>query len=376
MDQSLRILIIPDKFKGTITAGDAAKALARGWKRVRPNDSLTLLPMSDGGDGFGSQMSRVLGAKPRAIRTVDSAHRPQSAQWWWDAKSRTAVIEAALVGGLALLPPGKFHPFELDTFGLGAVFQAAAKAGARRCFIGIGGSSTNDGGFGLARAVGWNFLDREGNEILAWTRLHQLAKAIPPAQRISVSEITVAVDVQNPLLGPRGCSRIYGPQKGLRPEDFPLAERALRRLATVMKETTPRDYAKEPGAGAAGGLGFGLAAFLGARLEPGFGLFAAQAKLPDLLRRTDLVITGEGSTDKSSLMGKGVGEIGALCRRKKIPCMVISGVLNDLPKLSKVFTAVHALAPGFTSVREAKANPAHWLEKLASSVPGELRISK
>lgn len=362
---SLRVLISPDKFKGTLTAHAAAAAIAKGWQRGRPADRLELLPMSDGGDGFGAIVSEVLGGKTRTVRTVDAAGRPFTASWWWAAKSRTAVIESARIVGLAMLPPGKYHPFELDTTGLGRVLQAAAKLGARRCLIGIGGSATNDGGFGVAKALGWRFLTRAGSEITKWTELGELYCLEPPKGPALFKEVIVAVDVQNPLLGARGCSRIYGPQKGLKPADFPLADRALGRLAAVVKRGLGRDVAKEPGAGAAGGLGFGLGAFLNAKLEPGFELFAQQAKLRQILRKTDLVITGEGSTDKSSLMGKGVGELAVLCQSLEIPCVALSGVLNDQSRLRKVFVLARSLAPDFVAVEEAKAKPAKWLEKLA-----------
>src|SRR5258707_2429057 len=153
----MNILIIPDKFKGTLTAEAAAQAIARGWNATRPDDLLDLLPMSDGGDGFGEVLSGLLGAKVQNLRTINAAHRPCAAKWRWQPTTRTAIIESATVIGLANLPPKRFHPFELDTYGLGAVIEAASDKGARRCFVGIGGSATNDGGFGLARSLGWQF---------------------------------------------------------------------------------------------------------------------------------------------------------------------------------------------------------------------------
>ena len=161
----MRILIIPDKFKGTLTAEAAAEAIARGWRKARPQDALDLLPMSDGGDGFGEVISRLLAAKVQTIKTVDAAHRPCLAKWWWEPKTKTAIVESATVIGLAMLPSKQFHPFDLDTFGMAAVLRAAAAKGARRCLIGIGGSATNDAGFGLARGLGWEFLDPDGLHI-------------------------------------------------------------------------------------------------------------------------------------------------------------------------------------------------------------------
>ena len=268
---ALRVLIVPDKFKGTLTAEQAAEAMARGWRRKRPDDALDLLPMSDGGDGFGQILSRQLGAQPRSIETVDAAHRRCQSVWWWHAPSRTAIVESARIIGLAMLPRGQFHPFDLDTIGLGAVLEAAAGHGARRCLVGVGGSATNDGGFGLAKALGWRFLDAGGAGISAWTKLPTLDRLHQPHNPRLFDDLTVAVDVQNPLLGPAGCTRIYGPQKGIRPEDIKLTERCLGQLARVAHRQFQQDVAAEPGAGAAGGLGFGLRCFAGAHLEPGFG---------------------------------------------------------------------------------------------------------
>jgi glycerate kinase len=362
----VKILIIPDKFKGTLTAGAAAEAIAHGWKKSRPHDSLTLLPMSDGGDGFGEVLGQLLGAKLQKIKTVDAAHRPCEAHWWWEPKTKTAVIESASVIGLAKLPPKKFHPFELDTFGLGAVIRAAAARGTKRCIIGIGGSATNDAGFGVARALGWKFFDRSDTEIERWTELHKLARVVAPEGRRWFRNLTVAVDVQNPLLGPRGATRVYGPQKGLLKKDFTLAEKCLRRLAHLCSGGL-QPPPSSPGSGAAGGLGFGLMTFLSAKLEPGFHLFSRLAELEKHLRAADLVITGEGRIDKSTFMGKGVGEIAARCEDKKIPCIAFAGVIASTTAADRAFTAAHALS-GLTTVEKAKSHPIPCLTRLAAQI--------
>ncbi|MGD0017490.1 MAG: glycerate kinase, partial [Verrucomicrobiia bacterium] len=190
----MKILIIPDKFKGTLPAGAAAQAIANGWRKVRPHDSLDLLPMTDGGDGFGEVVSSSLHAKTQRLKTIDAAHRPCTARWWWEPKTKTAIIESAAIIGLAMLPPKEFHPFDSDTFGLGVVLQATAAKGARRCLIGIGGSATNDGGFGLARSLGWEFVDRNGTSIEQWTGLDKLAKIHAPSRRRCLRQLLVAVD--------------------------------------------------------------------------------------------------------------------------------------------------------------------------------------
>lgn len=361
---ALRVLFAPDKFKGTLTAQAAAQAMARGWRAARPGDRVQLLPIADGGDGFGEVLGRSLQARMRVTQTLDAAHRPVAAAWWWHARTRTAVVEAARVIGLAMLPRGQYHPFALDTFGLGLLLEAVRKAGARRLLVGIGGSATNDGGFGMARALGWQFLARDGSPIQNWCDLGQLAEARPPRRRQWFADVRVAVDVQNRLLGPRGASRVYGPQKGLRPEDFRRAEACLRRLAQTLKELRGEDFATWPGAGAAGGLGFGFPAFLGARLEPGFELLARQVDLPRRLAWADLVVTGEGQLDASTLMGKGVGQLAQRCRQAGLPCLALAGTIADLPKRQRLFHTARALTELVDAPR-AQTEAAAWLERLA-----------
>ena len=366
----MNILIIPDKFKGTLSAAAAAGSIARGWRKARPLDRLTLLPMSDGGDGFGEVMSRLLGARRRTCRAVDAAHGPCRVSWWWQSESRLAIIESSQVIGLAMLPAGKFHPFELDTLGLGKVFRTAAQCGARRFLVGIGGSATNDGGFGLAHALGWDFLDEAGDSIRRWPELKRLKAIHPPKKGGLFQDLVVAVDVQNPLLGRRGATRVYGPQKGLRARDFRLAESCLERLSSVWRRDFGEDLAGEPGAGAAGGLGFGLRAFLGAKLEPGFELFAGYARLEARLQSSTLVVTGEGRIDDSTLMGKGVGQIARRCLDLKIPCIGLAGVVKIAVGVKRSFSQLRGLTD-LTTEEKARARPAFWLTRLADHVAHE-----
>lgn len=367
----LQVLIVPDKFKGTLTARQAAEAIARGWTSVRPADVLSLLPMSDGGDGFGEIISGLIGAGPRQTKTVDAAHRPLEAAWWWHEESKTAIIESARVIGLAMLPRGKYHPFELDTSGLGAVLRDAANRGATNCIVGIGGSATNDGGFGMARALGWQFFNAHEEDISRWTELHRLALIRPPANTRPFASLTVAVDVQNPLLGPSGCSRVYGPQKSL--TEFDLAERCLGRLAAVMESELKIAHAETPGAGAAGGLGYGLMSFLGATMEPGIDIFERHARLSGRIRQSQLVLTGEGALDAQTLMGKGVGEIANICQRHGVPCLGLAGFVPDPEQAKAKFAGTWALTPHFTDKESAMREPGLWLERLAAKAAQEWR---
>ena len=363
----MRVLIAPDKFKGTLTAPEAAAAIARGWARARPADGLIRRPISDGGDGFGPLLGEQLDAQTREVATVDAAHRPLKAPWWWGPRERLAIVESAAVIGLARLPRGRFHPFALDTFGLGAVLRAVARARPRRVVIGIGGSATNDAGFGLARALGWRFYAADDEAITAWPELTRLARVTPPRRPLRFPELIVAVDVRNPLLGARGATRVYGPQKGLRPDDLPAAERALRQLARVLRAARPdaADPARQAGAGAAGGLGFGLGEFLGARREPGFALFARETDLPAQIRQADLVLTGEGALDLTSVaMGKGVGELARLCRRARVPCWGLAGGVEAHPRVQRAFARTAALTD-LTTPAAAQRQAARWLARLA-----------
>ena len=367
---ALKVLIVPDKFKGTLTAQQAAQAIAAGWLEARPDDTLETIPMSDGGDGFGEVMSSLLGAVPQKAKTIDAAHRPCEAHWWWHAPSKTAIVESAGVIGLVLLPPGKYHPFELDTEGLAAVLQAALKHGARRCLVGVGGSATNDAGFGLARGLGWQFFGQHDEKIVRWGELRDLALIKPPKEGRWFEDVSVAVDVQNRLLGPEGCTRVYGPQKGLRPQDFEFAETCLAQLADVVEKQMHFSYANEPGAGASGGLGYGLRCFARATLQPGVDLFARHANLDERIAGANLVITGEGSIDDSSAMGKGVGQIAETARRHNVPCLGLAGILGS--KSPGPFRKTYALTD-LTSAPDAMARPAHWLMAVASNAAREWR---
>ncbi|MGZ8920547.1 MAG: glycerate kinase [Limisphaerales bacterium] len=369
----MRVLIIPDKFKGTLRADEAARAIAAGWLSARPGDQLELLPVSDGGDGFGEIVGQLIGAEKQISATINAAHEPIQASWWWSAESQTAVVESANIIGLAMLPPGRFHPFELDTLGLGQLMHLIAKEhpGAR-LIIGIGGSATNDGGFGMARGLGYRFLDLSGYCLDRWLALDALLRIEPPAEAAHFREITIACDVQNPLLGPEGASRIYGPQKGLRPEDFSPAEKSFTRLVEVVRSQMQKDCSDEPGTGAAGGLGYGLRVFADGQFEPGFDIFSRLSNLPQKIVAADLIITAEGSIDAQTEMGKGTGAIAALARQYKKRCIGLAGYLPQ--KENRVFDLALGIAPDLTTIDEALRNPTRWLEKLSALAAAKIPL--
>lgn len=367
---SKRVLIVPDKFKGTLSAVSAAESIKKGWMRVRPDDELELLPMSDGGDGFGEVISRLLDCHTITATSLNAAKNPVKVKWWWNSNKRIAVVESAQVIGLAMLPTGKYHPFELDTYGLGLLLKKISRKKPLKTIIGIGGSATNDGGFGMACAIGWRFFDKDSNLINRWTDLFKLSRLAPPASKMNLGNITVAVDVQNLLLGKNGASRIYGPQKGLKPNDIPFAEKCLKRLAQVVSKSINLDFSKVPGSGAAGGLGYGLMTFLGAKPISGFELFSKLSNLEKRIKKTDLVITGEGSLDISTVMGKGVGEVAKLCKKYNKPCIALAGKVSKAKQIDNNFKLTFSLLD-LTDLEQAQSSASFWLEKIAEKSAAE-----
>jgi len=227
----------------------------------------------------------------------------------------------------------------------------------------------------MAKTLGWRFLDGDDQEINHWPNLVQLKKIIKPnfseGYLCNLKSITVAVDVQNPLIGPNGCTRIYGPQKGLSEEDLPRAEAAITRLAEVWASQTGEDVAKLPGAGAAGGLGFGLHCFAGAKIRSGFEIFSETTGLEEILQEADIVTTGEGTMDRQTVMGKGVGELAKMARVKNCRCLGLAGHLEDQLELNDHFEQCRALSE-ITSHKKAQQAPAQWLEKLTAETAGKI----
>ena len=369
----LTVLIAPDKFKGSLEAEAVARAIAAGWRAARPTDTLIECPVSDGGDGFGRLIADRRGGKRMVTPVSNAAGERISASWWWEASDQVAIVEAAQANGLAQLPRGRFHPFHLSTFGVGELILEAIRHHPRRLLIGVGGSATNDAGFGLARALGWRFLDATDTPIESWTRLTSLRRLLEPAPSPKPSglSIEVAVDVQNPLLGKNGCSAIYGPQKGLKADEIPAADAALSQLAMVVESTLGGGLATVPGAGAAGGLAYGFAAFAGASIHPGFAQFAALTGFDAALAQADLVVTGEGQIDESTWMGKAAGEVASQAAARRIPCLAVAGQARRSMTTPR-FRAIQSLAPEMTSVEEAIQHPSLWVERAAAALARRL----
>lgn len=360
----MRVLLAVDKFKGTLRADEVAEVIAHGWNAIRPKDKLIPFPVSDGGDGFGEILGRIRGAKRYVQSIRDAAGRKIKSHWWLDRKTKVAVIESASSIGLALLPRGRFHPFELDTTGLGMVLNEVLRHSPKKILIGLGGSATNDGGFGMARALGWRFLDRQGRELKVWTELGVLSKIQVPEKTGLLPEVIIASDCKNPFLGPKGATRIYGPQKGLRPKDLPVADSKLASLAKVFQKQFGKNHHETEGAGAAGGLGFGILGFLNGRIVSGFKVFSDASGFSEAIKKSDLVISAEGSIDASSLMGKAVGEVLKSAKMNRKPVVLLGGRVA-----LKTFPAQVLFARGLTdltSVEQAMSTPRPYLKLLGS----------
>ena len=324
----MRVLLAPDGFGGTLSPAAAAAAMADGWRRAAPGDELDLAPLSDGGPGLLEVLSAALPcAVLHPVVVQDPLARPVTGAVLLDAG--TAWIEAASACGLHLLDDAERDPKVTTTYGVGQLITAALDLGATRVVVGLGGSATNDGGAGLLAALGVQRLDAAGERLpsggAALRRVDRLTG--PPDPRLAEVELVAATDVDSPLLGLRGASATFGPQKGASREDVALLDGALTRWADVLEAHLGVQVRGAAGAGAAGGLGAALLA-LGARREPGIALVQLVVGLADRVARADLVVTGEGAFDFSSLSGKVVSGVAALAVEAAVPCLVLAGAVR------------------------------------------------
>jgi glycerate kinase len=308
----VRILIAPDKFKGVLSAREVAEAIATGLGENLSDARIDIVPMADGGEGTAEVIGDALGATWITCKAHDPLGREIEARYGWIEKNKIAVMEMSEAAGMRRLTPNELNPEIATTFGVGEIISDSAKRGAQEIIIGLGGSATNDGGLGMARALGVRFLgEREVDKPLDLIGLQRIEKP----KKLELPKMIAAVDVKNPLLGPNGATRVFGPQKGAPPEQLDKLERALARLADVVAQQFGFDYRNEPGAGAAGGLGFGLMTFCGAKIRQGFDVVAETVGLESKMKDVDVVITGEGSLDRQTLEGKTPAGVARLARK-------------------------------------------------------------
>jgi len=324
----VRVLVAPDKFKGTLSAPAAASAIARGWRAKDPSAGVEEVPLADGGEGTLDALLAAGAGERRSATVTGPVGDPVDAEFGLiDRDGGTVgVVEMARASGLELVVPARRDPLVATSRGTGELMLAALDAGARRLLVTVGGSATNDAGAGLAQALGVRLLDDRGKELppggAALARLKRVdASDVAPA--IRGVPVDVAVDVDNPLVGPTGASAVYGPQKGASPIDVETLDAALRRFAGVVGRDTGVDVATFPGGGAAGGLPAGLAAFFGATLRSGLELVMEATDLGARMRKADVAVTGEGTFDEQSLRGKVPGGVIAAAHAAEVPRVLI-----------------------------------------------------
>ncbi len=358
----MRVLVAPQEFKGSLSALQAAESIASGARRAVPSADIDLLPLSDGGPGFLQALHAAIDGAFHQVEARDALRRPVTASIL--QAGNTVFVEAAEANGLWRLHTDELDPLNAGTEGVGDLLLAAAKLAPARIVIGVGGSATSDGGAGMARALGARFTGMDGAELRPG--------AAPLADLVRVDwqrpalfegiDIIVATDVENPLLGPEGAAHVYGPQKGANPQQVDQLEAALFRYATTLRRAFAVDVAFMPGAGAAGGLAAGLIAFLGARVESGFDVVADATDLRGRVEQAELVLTGEGSYDAQSAMGKVTGRVQRMAEEAGRRCIILAGRADDAGE------DVHTLSSIETDTERAIANASGLLEQLAEAV--------
>ena len=380
----MKIVIASDKYKGSLSALEVCRIIGRSIKELAPDLEVILSPMADGGDGTVETLVESLGGKLIELEVKGPLGEPVKARFGMIG-SDTAVIEMASASGLILVPAGKRDPMETTTYGTGELILKAIDMGSKKIIVGIGGSATNDGGMGMAQALGYRLLDSSGDSLgfggKELARLSSIDKTGVNSKILSTI-IEVASDVDNPLYGKRGAAYVYGPQKGAGPEMVKNLDEGLKNYAQIVAMNLKKDIAGLPGAGAAGGLGAGLAAFAGGVLRPGTDIVIETTGLEDKIKDADLIITGEGAMDDQTFYGKSAYGVAKLASKYGIPVITINGSVlsnrnNIDEKNSSLFSGNFSIINKPMSLEEAIRDA----EKLLSGAAAEiisfyLRIAK
>jgi glycerate kinase len=370
----MKVIVAPDSLKESLSATQAALAIARGLTRADPGVGVVLVPIADGGEGTTQAMVEATGGTYRQARVADPLGRQITATWGICGDGRTAVIEMAQASGLELLAPAERNPMLTSTRGTGELIRCALDAGVEEIIVGIGGSATVDGGTGMASALGVRFLDAAGRAIedCRGGRLADVADIDAGGldQRLHRTHIIVACDVTNPLTGPDGAARVYGPQKGATPGQVEALEKGLANLAGVIRWRLGKDVADLPGAGAAGGLGAGLVAFLGAERRSGVETVMTAVRLRERMAGADLVITAEGRLDGQSAFGKATSGVIRTASELGVPAVALAGSLG--PGYEKLHAmglcAAFAIVDRPMDLPAAMADAGPLLERAAESL--------
>lgn len=378
----MRIVIAPDKFKSTLSSIEVAKAIERGIKRVLPSAETAIFPMADGGEGTVDALVSATGGRVIYHKVTGPLGEPVKAYFGLLPSSKTpsrvqAVIEMCAASGLDLIPAKRRNPLHTTTYGVGELIKAVLDYDPTEIIVGIGGSGTVDGGMGMAQALGVKFYDDKCNELGLGGQELEKTSSIDVSDldsRLKRSSVRIASDVKNPLYGPSGAAYVYGPQKGATPEMVRKLDNGLRNFARVIKDQLGIDVSDIPGAGAAGGLGAGLIAFLSSKLESGIELVIGAADFRKKLSRADLVITGEGRIDAQTAFGKVPVGVAELAKEKNIPVYAICGekAQGADAVYSHGIEKILALSDIAKSLSDARENAAFYVERAAEKIAKEL----
>ena len=379
----MRILIAPDKFKGALNAREVAENIAKGLRDALPDARIDIVPMADGGEGTAEAICEARGGSWLKCKAHDPLGREIEARYAWIKDGKLAVMEMSEAAGMRRLSESERDPVRATTFGVGEMILDAAGRGANEIIIGLGGSATNDGGFGMARALGFRFdyehppspgfgaASEQEKDKERVTDLVNLSRIEKPHD-LNLLKIIAAVDVQNPLLGENGATRVFGPQKSASEDELNLLEQALTRLADLVAKEFGSDYGDRPGAGAAGGLGFGLMSFCGATIRPGFDVVAEAVGLESKMKGVDIVITGEGSLDRQTLEGKTPAGVARLARKLGKKVFAIAGRYDGNQQVHELFDEVYQLARSDMSEKEQMKRAGELLREKAREIAQEL----
>lgn len=377
----MKIVIAPQGFKGSLTALEIARAIEAGIKRAMPDAETVLVPVADGGDGTLQALVDSSGGRIVTSTVTGPLGKPVQAQWGAMGDGATAVIEMARASGLALIMREDRDPLHATTRGTGELIKTALDAGLRRFIVGIGGSATNDGGGGVAQSLGARLFDKTGRDLppggaaLALLDRIDVSKMDP---RLKESNFTVACDVNNPLCGPSGASAIFGPQKGATPEMVKQLDAALAHFADVIRRDIGADVKDRPGAGAAGGLGAGLMAFVNAELRAGVDIMLEAVGFEKRLPGADFVITGEGQIDRSTVFNKAPVGVARLAKKRGLPVFAIAGSLGEGYQQvhEHGIDAVFSLVSGPMSLDDAMARTRELLSSQAEQIARAVLAAK
>lgn len=366
----MNILIACDKFKGSLTSKEVGEALRTGLLQVDGSHQITIYPMADGGDGFDEVVGYYYPLEKRRSEVVDALRRPVVAEWQWDPTRKTAYIAVASATALAQLKKEERNPEKTSSYGTGLLIKEAINAGAKTIVLGLGGSATHDAGTGILAALGFRFLDKNGEGLDPCGGILGIIDRIIPPVKIADVEFNIASDVDNPLIGEHGAAAVYAPQKGADAAMVKRLEEGTRHFATLLSEFCGKDISQVPGLGAAGGIAAGLVPFFRANIHSGIDLVVGASGILNDLPKADLLITGEGKLDNQSTRGKLVGRMAGLAKLHSVKCVAVCGIseLNEAESRAAGLDRVLSIRDLAKSEEESISNAADLLQQVAKDI--------